>query len=112
MTADIESLCCDTLGYFSLSQFHDRITRSNSVLTIIATVKNYLVGFKFGYGIESDTFYTWLGGVRPEYHRNGLGSEMIRKQIEWCRQKGFIKIRTETRNKWSEMLGLDLKYGF
>ncbi|MEQ1724088.1 MAG: GNAT family N-acetyltransferase [Pseudobdellovibrio sp.] len=71
-----------------------------------------LVGFKLGYVRDQVQFYSWLGGVLPEYRGLGLASELMRQQHAWCVEQKFNKIRTHTTNKFPEMISLNLKHGF
>jgi hypothetical protein len=71
-----------------------------------------LVGFKLGYVRDQAQFYSWLGGVLPEYRGLGLASELMRQQHAWCREQKFNKIRTHTTNKFPQMISLNLKHGF
>jgi GNAT superfamily N-acetyltransferase len=80
--------------------------------SILVYEDNKLVGFKLGYVRDQAQFYSWLGGVLPEYRGLGLASELMRQQHNWCVEQKFKKIRTHTSNKFSEMISLNLKHGF
>jgi hypothetical protein len=79
---------------------------------VFAAIDDNIVGFKIGYGLDTKTFYSWLGGVSSAVRRFGVASAMMRMQHDWCRSKGFLKIRTKTLNTYNEMLQLNLKFGF
>ncbi|HEX4923335.1 MAG TPA: GNAT family N-acetyltransferase, partial [Bdellovibrionales bacterium] len=57
-------------------------------------------------------FYSWLGGVLPEYRGLGVASALMRAQHEWCAQNGYARILTKTQNRWREMLLLNIRHGF
>lgn len=70
------------------------------------------VGFKLGYERSREEFYSWLGGVHPEYRRRGVAAEMMKRQHEWCRKNGYRTVVTETLNDNGAMLILNLRSGF
>ncbi len=71
-----------------------------------------VIGYKMGYPLDDDTFYSWLGGVDPEYRENGIASMLMEKQHEYLTEMGFKMVRTKTMNKWRGMLILNIKHGF
>ncbi|SFU99050.1 GNAT family N-acetyltransferase [Alicyclobacillus macrosporangiidus] len=78
----------------------------------LAVVTDKVVGYKIGYEDRTGRFYSWLGGVDPEFRRQGIASELMRRQHEWCRGHGYRVIRTHTKNKWRDMLILNIRHGF
>lgn len=71
-----------------------------------------VIGYKMGYPLDKDTFYSWLGGVDPEYRGKGLASMLMEKQHEYLKEMGYKLVRTKTMNKWRGMLILNIKHGF
>ena len=71
-----------------------------------------LVGFKFGYAEDNSQFYSWLGGVLPEFQNLGLASELMKQQHEWCKDRGFTRVLARTRNDFISMLRLNFNFGF
>lgn len=71
-----------------------------------------VIGYKMGYPLDDDTFYSWLGGVDPEYRENGIASMLMKKQHEYLTEMGYKMVRTKTMNKWRGMLILNIKHGF
>ncbi|EPZ52678.1 hypothetical protein N007_02510 [Alicyclobacillus acidoterrestris ATCC 49025] len=57
-------------------------------------------------------FYSWLGGVHPEFRGRGIANELMRRQHVWCEKQGLHVIRTQTRNTWRDMLILNIRNGF
>lgn len=82
------------------------------LLTIVALEGNQVVGYKIGYERKPGHFYSWIGAVAPEFRRRGIGSELMRRQHAWCRAHGYQTIRTKTKNKWRDMIILNLRHGF
>ncbi len=81
-------------------------------LLLTARIEGQVVGFKWGYALDPKTFYSWLGGVDPQWRDLGLAQEMIDHQEKWCRDQGFEKIQTKGMNQWPEMISLNLKNGY
>jgi GNAT superfamily N-acetyltransferase len=68
-------------------------------------------GFKIGY--ERDRkFYSWLGGVLPEYRNKGIASALASRQEEWAKNQGYTTIWMKTRNCFPEMLMMAIGRGF
>jgi predicted GNAT superfamily acetyltransferase len=83
-----------------------------SFLILVATDNEQVVGYKIGYQDRKSRFYSWLGGVHPEHRRQGIASELMLRQHEWCKKQGYVVIRTQTKNQWRNMLILNLRHGF
>lgn len=81
-------------------------------LLLLAYEDEKPVGFKLGFATENVNFYSWLGGILPEYQGLGVGALLITKQHEWCLKNNFKTITTKTRNQFSKMISLNLAYGF
>lgn len=70
------------------------------------------VAYKIGFEHSVSIFYSWIGGVHPEYRRQSIARKLIRLQHEWCKKTGFEKVRTSSENEFREMLILNLREGF
>jgi predicted GNAT superfamily acetyltransferase len=65
-----------------------------------------LVGFKFGYQREPESFHSWLGGVREEYRR-------MERQEEWVRAHGYRFLTVNTyKDKFPAMYELLTNAGY
>lgn len=71
-----------------------------------------LIGYKIGYERQPCHFYSWLGGVLPDYRGRKIASALMEQQHDWCHQQGYHTIRTQTYNRWRSMLILNLRHGF
>lgn len=96
----------------SLEDLKSKLKLNPEFLVQIAYFEQTPVGFKIGYKISNGLFYSWLGGVLPEYRSLGVGQALMTDQHEWCLKSGFFKIQTKTKNSFKEMLILNLKSGF
>ena len=92
--------------------FIQRIHTKQQILSLIAYQNNIPVGFKIGYLYNTNTFYSWVGGILPKYRRKGIASSLAKQQEHWAKNNGFTKLRTKSMNRFKSMLILNLKNGF
>ncbi|KAA3631752.1 MAG: GNAT family N-acetyltransferase, partial [Bacteroidetes bacterium] len=62
-------------------EYHKRLDGVRSLI-LIAWDGKKPVAFKVGYEKE-DHFYSWMGGVLPEYRKKGLAKKLADVQEEW-----------------------------
>ncbi|HET7578784.1 MAG TPA: GNAT family N-acetyltransferase [Bacillales bacterium] len=94
------------------ANFLEEMKTKRNLVTFVALVDGDMVGFKMGYDRKENHFYSWLGGVSDFYRGQGVASELMKQQHQWCREAGYHAIRTHTKNKWKAMLILNLRHGF
>ncbi len=82
------------------------------IVSVLAFAGDRLVGCKLGYERKPGQFYSWLGGVHPDYRGQGIAAELMRQQHDWSHQNGYRTVRTQTYNQWRDMLILNLRHGF
>ena len=83
--------------------------RNPSIFTV--EYNERLFGFKIGYGFE-DIYYSWLGGVDPNYRGLGVASELLVRQHLFAKSEGYRIVRTVIPDIWPDMLRLNLRQGF
>ena len=93
-------------------QFVKKLKSKHGVLIQLCLNSNQIVGMKLGYEEKPGYFYSWLGGVLPEFRRLGIASQLMRAQHDWCQGKGYAYIETRTRTNNPGMMILNLKVGF
>lgn len=71
-----------------------------------------LIGFKAGYASAQNRYYSWLGGVVPDFRHQGLASELMIAQHEWLEASSFTSIETHVATNNKAMMDLNLKYGY
>lgn len=99
-------------GKTSLDFYTERL-KHRLFLALVAEKDGELLGFKVGY--QSDTpnsFYSWMGGVRPEFRKYGIAEALADYQENWAKEKGFTSVFFKTRNRFPAMISLGLKRGF
>ena len=99
-------------GKASLSFYQDRLQHRLS-LALVAVWEGELAGFKVGYQSElPETFYSWMGGVRPEFRGKGIATALAEEQERWAKAQGFTAVFFKTRNRFPAMIQFGIKRGF
>lgn len=92
--------------------FIKRIGAHSGLFSIMAFEGQTLVGFKIGYPYNNTTFYSWIGGVSPEYRRQGIAINLAALQEGYAKASGFKTLRAKSMNIYKPMMILNLKNGF
>lgn len=96
----------------SLDFYTERL-KDRVFLALVAEKDGELLGFKVGYQDDSpDTFYSWMGGVRPEFRKYGIADALAEYQENWAKEKGFTSVFFKTRNRFPAMISFGLKRNF
>ena len=91
----------------------ERLAGARDLLILIAQTEDGTpTGFKIGYRQDPGTFYSWLGGVLPEFRGQGIAAALMQHQHDWAKNRGYRRVQTKTMNRWRSMLILNLKSGF
>ena len=100
------------LGKVTLEFYSDRL-KGRVFLALVAEKDGEFLGFKVGYqDDEPSTFYSWMGGVRPEFRKYGIADALAEYQENWAKEKGFTSVFFKTRNRFPAMISFGLKRGF
>ncbi|MCG7344596.1 GNAT family N-acetyltransferase [Sporosarcina sp. ACRSL] len=83
-----------------------------NILFIVAIEENKVVGYKIGYSLSVDRYYSWYGAVHEEHRGKGIASKLMELQHRLVKEARYKTIETKTRNKWRNMLILNIKHGF
>ena len=99
-------------GKASLDFYTERL-KHRLHLALVAEKEGELLGFKVGYQSDKpDTFYSWMGGVRPEFRGKGIATSLAEEQERWAKAQGFTSVFFKTRNRFPEMIQFGVKRGF
>ena len=71
-----------------------------------------MVAFKIGYAIQIHRYYSWLGGVHPDWQRQGLAKQLMECQHKWLYENAFESVETCIRGHNEAMRQLNLASGF
>ncbi|EKO3967354.1 GNAT family N-acetyltransferase [Vibrio fluvialis] len=81
-------------------------------LILIAEEDGQLLGFKIGYELDSETFYSWFGGVSSLARNRGVAQQLLDAQEQWVAEQGYGKLTVKSRNQFPAMLRLLLRNGY
>lgn len=90
----------------------EKASKRPNLLFVTAIEQDEVVGYKIGYELSDDRYYSWYGGVQDEYRGRGIASKLMDRQHRLVKEAGYATIETKTRNKWRSMLILNIKHGF
>lgn len=100
---------CDAIPEFerpySRQVLESRLHNTHALL-LIARIEGEVAGFKLGYQTCDNVFYSWLGGVIPDFRGLGLASSLLAFQENWASKKGYARIEVKTRNCFPAMLNM------
>jgi len=88
-----------------------RLQKSRSLL-LIATFDDMPIGYKIGYSLSDTVFYSWLGGVLPDYRRHGIANKMRQTQEQWAVSQGFTHIKVKSMNRFPAMICMLIQHGY
>ncbi|QQX80442.1 GNAT family N-acetyltransferase [Shewanella sp. KX20019] len=88
---------------YSNQEISSRLLATPSLL-LLAKIEGEIAGFKLGYQMTDEVFYSWLGGVSPDYRGLGLAKSLLEYQERWTREQGYSRIDVKTRNCFPVML--------
>jgi len=96
----------------SSDKVEERMKKVDGLITLCAFHEERVVGLKVGYEDTSERFYSWIGGVHPFYRKRGIASYLMEMQHRILQERGYKAVFTKTKNKWRNMLILNLRHGF
>jgi len=109
----LEGICKLHKEIFGQSDYLIAQMKSKSQLLVnISLDGRKVIGYKIGYPLEEEKFYSWLGGVDLAYRNQGIASMLMEKQHSYLKEKGYKVVQTKTKNKWRSMIILNIKSGF
>jgi len=89
-----------------------RVTNMPDVSLFYALNNEVPVGFKAGYAVTSNRYYSWLGGVHPDFLKKGIASLLMKEQHDWLLHSGYPVVETHVLRDNIAMVELNLKFGF
>ena len=96
---------------YPAAEYERRLEGVPHLILAAYTATDEAVGFKVAY--ERDGFfYSWMGGVHPDYRRRGLARRLAEAQEAWARGRGYSTLTFKPRNRLKAMLCFALQRGF
>jgi GNAT superfamily N-acetyltransferase len=93
----------------------------DEMVLLDATYENYLhvalvndepVGFKQAQERTRGVLHSHIGAVHPDARGAGIASKLMIAQHDFAKSNGFGGIATRSRNRYPQMIRLNLKHGF
>ena len=109
---DLHELSSLVFGSVKLEYLQWRMANMPDLSLFQALSDKNLVGFKAGYAMTENRYYSWLGGVHPDFLRRGIASLLMQEQHDWLRRSAYDVVETHVRQDNSAMIALNLKHGF
>jgi ribosomal protein S18 acetylase RimI-like enzyme len=104
----------DTIRRLNIEIFdEERIIKTfdrNDLLMLLARSVGTAAGFKLGYQLDANTFYSAKGGVRPSYRRNGIARALLYAMLNIVERQGYERFVYDTfpnKHPGMTVLGLD-----
>ena len=94
-----------------VDSFKWRVNNMPDVSVCTVESDGELAGFKIGYAEAFDRYYSWLGGVRPQFRNQGLAEKLMREQHGWLESSRFRRVETKVAQANEAMIALNLKFG-
>ncbi|WP_394202742.1 GNAT family N-acetyltransferase [Shewanella waksmanii] len=96
---------------YSAESIQQRLANQASLLQLIY-VEGEIAGFKLGYAINEQTFYSWLGAILPDYRQLGLAQQLLADQEQWAISQGFTQMEVNTYNQFTSMLKMLISHQY
>ena len=94
----------------------DKITRElsckHNVFICMAYEGKKPLGYKVGFERSKRIYYSWIGGVIPDYRGKGIAKELMQMQHDFAGKNGYRVVCTQTDNSFKPMIILNLNSGF
>ena len=92
--------------------FERRLRGRTNPLILMAQLEGRPVGFALGYENKPRTFYCWLIGVKPDYRRAGIASQLMEAMAAWAADNDYHIVRFECFNSQRPMLHLAISQNY
>jgi ribosomal protein S18 acetylase RimI-like enzyme len=106
------SSLCDAVFSEPVKDLRWRLENMPCQTVVCARAPGRVVGFKAGYAMSESRYYSWLGGVHPDWQRRGIASRLMELQHDLIGKRGFEYIETATDESNAAMTRANLKHGF
>lgn len=88
------------------------LSTKHSITFFMAYVDRKPIAYKVGFERSARIYYSWIGGVTPDYRNSGVAKKLMEQQHAYAKNEGYSVVCTQTDNSFKPMLILNLKSGF
>jgi len=92
--------------------FRRRFEGRRNISIMVAVIEDCPVGFIIGFELTPTTYFTWIGGVMPDYRRAGVATQLMQGQQAWALDHGYDILRFECQNQHRPMLHVAITEGY
>lgn len=89
--------------HYPIEKYYERLN-DRPHLILRADFDGKAAGFKIGYEIEPKIFYSWVGGVLPDFRKKGIARTLADDMEIWLKARNYHILRMKTQNKFRNML--------
>ncbi len=97
--------------YYPLKTWEKRLL-NREYIALVAYHNDMAAGFKVGYFQNEKVFYSWMGGVLPDFRKLGIGKTLARTQENLLKERKVELLTMKTRNRNKAMLIMAIKNEF
>jgi len=97
--------------HYPIEKYYERLN-DRPHLILRADYDGEAAGFKIGYEIEPKIFYSWVGGVLPDFRKQGIARALANEMEIWLRARAYGTLRMKTHNQFQNMLLFAIGNGF
>lgn len=90
----------------------EKLKQSPSAYAQIAYDEEQAVGVEIGFALNASTYTSSFLGILPDYQGLGIGTQLLKMQQEWCRNKKFAQVQTKLNTMSTSQICFYLKTGF
>jgi ribosomal protein S18 acetylase RimI-like enzyme len=99
-------------GHVYRTPFEDMVRDRQDLICLIAHLEGNPVGYKVGYRDRPGGYYSYSGGVLPDYRGEGVAKRLQDWQHAAIRARGYKTVYFTSFNKFRSMLLFGLSTGF
>ena len=94
-----------------LQRYTDKLSNKKHLI-LVAKNGDQCIGYKVGYELSSDEFYSWMGGVAPKHRGQGIAKRLKEMQESWVVGNDYKVIRVKSTNHFPNMLHMLIASGY
>jgi GNAT superfamily N-acetyltransferase len=109
----LTQLCARVFAQFDAGRLRARLAMQRGWMLVQAETETQRpVAFKLGYEQTDESFYSWLGGVDPDWRGQGLAQRLMHAQHDWAARAGYRSVTTRTQIGNDRMAAINRAAGF
>lgn len=96
----------------SYEELEKQLKTKFNILILTVTYNKDLIAYKIGFERSQRVYYSWIGGVDPNFRKQGIAKELMNIQHEEVKNLKYQVVQTVTSNQFKSMIVLNIKSGF